>query len=86
MSYAAGAKGAVMAIDINTTGKHVSEGLWVGPKIKRYLVRQYQDFVVAVIPAKELRVQIRGKGVASTTDEYKAEVLRAYVEPRIDLE
>jgi hypothetical protein len=86
LSYAAGAKGVVLAIDIDTTGKHVFEGLWVGPKIKRYLVRKYQDCVVAAIPAKELRAQVRRKGVASTTDDYKAEVLRAYIEQRIDQE
>jgi hypothetical protein len=86
LSYAGGAKGVVLVVDVDTAGKHVSEGLWVGPKVQRYLVRQYQDFVVAVIPAKELRAQVRRKGVASTTDDYKAEVLRAYIEKFIDEE
>ena len=84
LSYAAGAKGVVLVIDVDTTSKHVSEGLWVGPKTKRYLVRQYQDFVVAVLPAKELRAQVSRKGVASTTDAYKAEVLGSYIVQRID--
>jgi len=54
--------------------------------IRRCLVREYQDNVVAVIPAKELRPQIRRKGVASTTDAYKAHVLMPYIEQRIDEE
>jgi hypothetical protein len=86
LSYASGRKGVVLVVDVDTTGKHVSEALWVGPKIRRYLVRQYQDFVVAVIPANELRAQTRRKGVTSTTDKYKAEVLRTYIEKRIDEE
>lgn len=84
LSYAKGSKGVVLVIGVDTSDKRVHEGLWVGPKIKRYLVRKYQDFVVAVIPAKELRAQIRRKGVASTTDDYKAEVLRAYIEQRVN--
>lgn len=86
LSYAAGATSVVLVVDVDTAGSRVSDGLWVGPKMKRYLVRQYQDSVVAVIPAKELRAQIRRKRVASTSDEFKAEVLRTYIEQRIDEE
>ena len=42
--------------------------------------------MVSVTPAKELRARVRRKGVASTTDDYKAGVLKAYIEQRIDEE
>lgn len=42
------------------------------------------DLVIAQIPAKELRAQIRRRGIVAAPDEDKAMILREYVEHRIE--
>jgi hypothetical protein len=47
------------------------------------IASNYPQHVVAVIPAKELRAQVRRKGVAAASDEYKACILRQYIESMV---
>jgi hypothetical protein len=50
-----------------------------GPK-RMMVWGQFDDFIVAEIPAKELRKHVRAKGVVAAEDEYKAFVLERAIE------
>jgi hypothetical protein len=58
----------------------ISEELWLGAKPRRLMFwGDFAPFVVAVIPAKDLRAQVRRKGIASASDQEKAWVLNRYI-------
>ncbi len=56
--------------------------LWhIGAGPKRLMVwGRFDEFIVAEIPAKELRKHVRRKGVVAAGDDYKASVLVQAVE------
>jgi hypothetical protein len=59
----------------------LSEEYWFDSAAKRYMIwGAFDDIITHVYPAKELRAQVRQKGVAGETDEYKATVLRQYID------
>ncbi|MBN2194918.1 MAG: hypothetical protein JW751_19025 [Polyangiaceae bacterium] len=61
--YAKGPKGVVLVVDASAGGFRVSEELWVGPRARRYLISgSFEHAIVARIPAKELRAQVRQRG------------------------
>lgn len=41
---------------------------------------RFDQHIVGIIPAKELRARIRRRGIAGTSDEYKADILRRFIE------
>lgn len=41
---------------------------------------RFDEFIAAAVPAKELRARIRKKGVAGSSDEFKAEILRRTID------
>lgn len=81
LSYAVGARGVLLVLDVSTTDIRIHEELWPDSKARRLMVwGPYEKYIVAQIPAKDLRAQLRRKGVAATSDEYKADLLRRYIE------
>jgi len=44
---------------------------------------RFDEFIAAEIPVKELRAQIRRRGIASQSDEYKSVLLADYIDQRM---
>lgn len=87
--YARGSRGVVLVLDVakESPGPKVTEELWLGVKAKRFMVwGKFDELIVGIIPAKELRAPIRRKGVAASSDEYKAAVLKHEISDRFAAE
>ena len=83
--YATGRRGVVLVVDVNHGTTRVSEELWLNRAARRFMLwTAFADLVIAQIPAKELRAQIRRRGIVTAPDEDKAMILSAYVEHCIE--
>jgi hypothetical protein len=77
LRYAASPKGVVLVLDAPVGSPRVREELWLVTSAKRFMIwGPFDDFILAELPAKELRAHVRRKGVVAESDEYKAAVLR----------
>lgn len=77
LQYARGRRGFVLVLDAVEGRTRVTEELWPDVRAKRLMVwGRFDHLVVATIPAKELRTHVRRKGMVSTSDDYKASVLK----------
>jgi len=77
LRYAASPKGVVLVLDAPVESPRVREELWLVTSAKRFMIwGPFDDFILAELPAKELRAHVRRKGVVAESDEYKAAVLR----------
>lgn len=85
LTYAAGAKGVVLIIDVDKGAARLSEELWLHQEARRFMFwgRSFRDLVVAQIPAKELRAQIRRRGIVTLSPRGKAMVLREYIDEHL---
>jgi hypothetical protein len=82
--YATGRKGVVLVLDVPEGSARVSEELWPNSKAKRLMVwGRFDNYIVAQLPAKELRAQVRRKGIVAASHEEKSWVLRRYIEQRL---
>lgn len=80
LRYAQGSRGVLMVLDVPEEGVKPGEGVteeyWVGMGPKRFMVwGKFDDWLVATFPAKDLRAQLRERGLRNATDEYKSVVL-----------
>jgi hypothetical protein len=82
LRYAATSRGVVLVLEVPPGERvRVSEELWLGQTAKRLMVWGRFDQVLArIIPAKELRAQVRARGVAGQCDAYKSSVLACYID------
>jgi hypothetical protein len=86
LRYAAGRRGVVLVVDVPDGAARVSEELWIGPKAKRFMFRgSFDDYLIGELPAKELRAQVRRKGIVTWPDDGKALVLGKYIEERLSM-
>jgi len=85
LQYARGRRGAVLIADVPADDScWISEEDWFNRKARRLMVwGTYHPYVVAVFSSKELRAQVRQKGIAAKSDEYKAMVLRDYINRKL---
>lgn len=84
LQYASGRRGVVLVVDIPEGAARVSEELWLGPKAKRLaLWGPFDKYITAQLPAKELRVEMRRKGIVTLDEQDKAQVLARYVAQRL---
>jgi hypothetical protein len=62
-----------------------TEELWFGPSHARRIMvwGEFDHLLVATFDAKELRSQVRAKGVRAASEEHKADVLQRYVERQL---
>jgi hypothetical protein len=80
LRYGATPKGVVLVVDVPEGDRRVSEELWLVPNAKRLMIwGAFDPYIVREIPAKELRAEVRRKGIASLTDEDKSGVLRSFI-------
>jgi hypothetical protein len=84
LRYAAKPKGVVLVLNVPAGHPRVREELWMVSDAKRFMFwGVFDDFLVAQLPAKELRAHVRCKGVVAASDEYKAAVLRRAITERL---
>jgi len=85
LRYAQGSRGVVLVVDIDPdehlSAVKLSQELWLGvPDAKRFMLwGRFDQFLIAVIPAKDLRTQLRLRGARSAPDETKTVILRAFI-------
>lgn len=73
----------VLVLDVPDGAAGVSEELWIGPTAKRLVFwGRFDGFIIAELPAKELRARVRRKGIVTLPDEGKAFVLGKYTGER----
>ena len=82
LKFARGRQGVVLVVDLPSTGNpRVSEEFWFQQGPKRLMIwGTFEEFLVAQIPAKELRAQIRRKGIVTQPDGVKSDLLETYIE------
>jgi len=89
LQYAKGRRGVLLVVEVPADERRVREELWGfrdgGPK-RLMLWGAFDEFIVAEIPAKELRKHVRRKGVVAGGDDLKARVLEQAVEDWIAAE
>ncbi len=84
LRYAAGRAGVLLVVDVPERNARVTEELWLDGGARRFMIwGAFDAFIVATIPAKELRAEVRRAGVAGLPDEDKAMVLRSRLDERL---
>lgn len=88
LTYAKGRNGVLLVVDLpEETNVHKSEALWFsdepGPKRIMLWGAPFDPYIVAEVPAKELRAETRKKGVRALSDSEKSRILVCYLEQRI---
>jgi hypothetical protein len=87
LQYARARRGCVLVLDVvaEASPPRVTEELWPNSRAKRLMVwGPFDDFIVANIPASQLRGHVRRKGIVAASDEHKTVVLRDAVEDWIE--
>jgi hypothetical protein len=84
LRYAQGARGVVLVVDIDPDDRGSSTKLtqefWFVRDAKRFMLwGRFDQFLTAVIPAKDLRAQLRLRGARNALDETKAVILRSFI-------
>lgn len=81
LAYATDRRGVLLVVEVKDGTARVSEEFWLNRAAKRFMIwTAFSDLVIAQIPAKDLRAQIRRRGIVTASDEDKAMILRAYIE------
>lgn len=84
LRYAQGRRGVVLVLEVPPDAPHFTEELWFAGRAKRFIAwGKFDEFLVAALPAKELRALVRVKGVAGESDEYKSLVLQRAIAQRL---
>lgn len=85
LQFARGRRGVLLVVDAAAGRLRVSEELWPGGDAKRLMVwGTFDAFLVAAIPARQLRVHLRRKGIVAASRSYKATVLKRAIETWIE--
>ena|SRR5205809_686868 len=86
--YALGRRAQVLVLDIPDDKAEVCvrEELWLNDKAKRLMVwGRFDNYIVGIIPAKELRGRVRAKGMGAMPDSYKSDVLKGAIDEALRL-
>jgi hypothetical protein len=84
LQYASGRSGVVLVVDVPEGAARVTEELWLGPKAKRLAFwGPFDRYITAELSAKELRTEVRRKGIVTLDEQDKAQVLARYVAQRL---
>ena len=83
LMYANVPKGVLLVLDVPDGAARVTEELWLGVSAKRLMLwGPFDRFIVAQIPAKEMRAEVRRKGIVTASFQYKSDVLRRVISER----
>jgi hypothetical protein len=85
LTFATARRASVLVVEMPADSPKVTEELWhPGAAARRLMLwGRFDAHLVAAIPAKELRAQVRRKGIISSSRTHKAEVLRGYMQDRL---
>ena len=86
--YARGRNGVLLVVDVPEDAEiRMSDALWSldgsGPRRVMLWGCPFDPYIVAQVPAKELRAEVRKKGVRTLPDREKGRILVRYLEQRI---
>lgn len=84
LRYAQGSRGVVLVVDIDPADQQLAakltQELWLVAGARRFMLwGRFDECLTAVIPAKDLRAQLRLRGVRDASDETKAVILRGFI-------
>jgi hypothetical protein len=80
LRYARGRRAVVLVVGLDEGQARVTEETWPDASAKRIMVwGSFDDFIVAMIPAQELRAHVRRKGIVTSSDEHKAYVVECAI-------
>jgi hypothetical protein len=84
LRYAQGSRGVVLVADIDPDehlpSLKLTQELWLIPDARRFMLwGRFDSVLTAVIPAQDLRAQLRLRGVRNAPDETRAVILRAFI-------
>ena len=82
LQYALTRRGVVLVLETPRTARlQVTEELWPGTEARRFMVwGRFDPFLVRIIPAKELRAQVRRAGAVAQPAQYKAGLLEGFID------
>jgi hypothetical protein len=85
--YAQGSRGALVVVDIAVTDgedlapDRVTKALWLDRQAQRFIMwGRFDDVIVAVFQAKDLRTRLRREGLRNAAHARKTSVLRAVID------
>jgi hypothetical protein len=84
LRFAQGSRAVVLVVDIDPDqhlpAAKLTQEFWFVPDAKRFMLwGRFDQFLTAIIPAKDLRAQLRLRGARSASDDTKAVILRAFI-------
>jgi hypothetical protein len=84
LRYGQGSRGVVLVVDIDPdepiASAEVTQEYWLIRDAKRFMLwGRFDQFITAVIPAKDLRAQIRLRGLRNAGDDATAPLLRVFI-------
>src|SRR5688572_20185742 len=82
LRYAASRRGVLVVLDTPTDGRvRVREEDWPDTRARRLMVwGRFDEWIAAVVPAKDLRAIVRAKGYAALSDSDKGIVLKRHLD------
>ena len=86
--YARGRNGVLLVVDVPEDAEiRMSDAIWSldgsGPRRVMLWGYPFDPYIVAEVPAKELRAEVRKKGVRALPDSDKSRILVRYIGQRI---
>ncbi len=83
LAYATGRKGTVLVLDVPDDHRRLREELWLHKTANRFMIwGDFEPLVIHQIPAKELRAEVRRKGVVTLPEGDKSMILRRHIDRR----
>jgi hypothetical protein len=84
LRYAQGSRATVLVVDIDPdehlASAKLTQEFWFVRDAKRFMLwGRFDQFITAIIPATDLRTQIRVRGLRNALDDAKAPLLRAFI-------
>jgi len=84
LRYAQGSRGVLLVVDIDPNehiaSAKVTQEYWLVREAKRFMLwGRFDQFITGVFPAKDLRTQLRRRGLRDARDDAKAPHLRALI-------
>ena len=84
LRYAHGSRGVVLVVDIDPdehiASAKLTQEYWLVRDAKRFMLwGRFDQFIAAVIPAKDLRAPLRLRGLRDARDDARAPLLRAFI-------
>ena len=84
LRYAQGSRGVVLVVDLDydehIASMKLTQELWLVPEAKRFMLwGRFDQFITATVPAKDLRTELRRRGLRDARDDARAPHLRAFI-------